>query len=71
MYICIHVYTKYIICIYAKITIIPKPEGRDFGGSLTQPQFKVTSAEVAVICPAFFRSPLSARELPVFESSTR
>ena len=35
-----------------RITIIPKPELRGFGGdSLTKPPFGVTSAEVAIICP--------------------
>ena len=35
-----------------QITIIPKPELRRFwGDSLTKPQFKVTSAEVVIICP--------------------
>ena len=36
-----------------QITIIPKPEFvGDFGGiSLTKAPFKVTSAEVAIICP--------------------
>ena len=34
-------------------SIIPKPELRGFGGdSLTKPPFKVTSAEVVIICPA-------------------
>ena len=35
-----------------QITIIPKPELRGFfGDSHTKPPFKVTSAEVAIICP--------------------
>ena len=35
-----------------QISIIPKPELRGFGGdSLTKPPFKVTSAEVVIICP--------------------
>ena len=35
-----------------QISIIPKPELRAFGGnSLTKPPFKVTSAEVVIICP--------------------
>ena len=34
-----------------QINIIPKPELRGFGGdSLTKPPFKVTSAEVVIIC---------------------
>ena len=33
------------------ISIIPKPELRGFwGDSLTKPPFKVTSAEVVIIC---------------------
>ena len=37
-----------------QITIIPTPELRGFwGDSLTKPPFGVTSAEVAIICPAF------------------
>ena len=37
-----------------QITIIPKPELRGFwGDSLTKPPFGVTSAEVAIICPAW------------------
>ncbi len=41
-------------CMYisGQISIIPKPELRGFwGDSLTKPQFKVTSAEVVIICP--------------------
>ena len=35
-----------------QIRIFPKPELRGYwGDSLTQPQFKVTSAEVVIICP--------------------
>ena len=35
-----------------QISIIPKPELRGFlGDSLTKPPFKVTSAEVVIICP--------------------
>ena len=35
-----------------QITIIPKPELNVFGrNSLTKPQFKVTLAEVVIICP--------------------
>ena len=35
-----------------QISIIPKPELRGFGGdSLTKPPFKVTSAEVVILCP--------------------
>ena len=35
-----------------QISIIPKAELRGFGGdSLTKPPFKVTSAEVVIICP--------------------
>ena len=35
-----------------QISIIPKPELRGFwGNSLTKPPFKVTSAEVVIICP--------------------
>ena len=34
------------------ISIFPKPELRGYwGDSLTKPQFKVTSAEVVIICP--------------------
>ena len=40
--------------ISGQITTIPKPELRGFGGdSLTKPAFKVTSAEVAIICPEY------------------
>ena len=35
-----------------QISILPKPELRGFwGDSLTKPPFRVTSAEVAIICP--------------------
>ena len=35
-----------------QISIIPRPELRGFwGDSLTKPPFKVTSAEVVIICP--------------------
>ena len=38
-----------------QITTIPKPELRGFwGDSLTKLPFKVTSAEVAIICPDGF-----------------
>ena len=38
--------------ISGQISIVPKPELRGFGGdSLTKPPFKVTSAEVVIICP--------------------
>ena len=38
-----------------QITIIPKPELRGFyGDPITKPQSKVTSAEVAIICPDLF-----------------
>ena len=38
--------------ISGQISIIPKPELRDFwGDSPTKPPFKVTSAEVAIVCP--------------------
>ena len=41
--------------ITGQISIIPKPELRGFGGSslinLIKPPFKVTSAEVVIICP--------------------
>ena len=41
--------------ISGQISIIPKPELRGFGGdSLTKPQFKVTSAEVVIICPEIY-----------------
>ena len=42
--------------ISGQISIIPKPELRGFGGdSLTKPQFKVTSADVVIICPDIFQ----------------
>ena len=38
-----------------QISIIPKPELRGFwGSSLTKPQFRVTSADVVIICPDYF-----------------
>ena len=41
-----------LLSVSGQISIIPKPELRGFlGGSLTKPSFKVTSAEVVVICP--------------------
>ena len=44
---CLHLHVS------GQITIIPKPELRGFwGDSLTKPPFGVTSAEVAIICPA-------------------
>ena len=43
--------------ISGQISIIPKPELRAFGGnSLTKPPFKVTSAEVVIICPDIYIS---------------
>ena len=37
--------------IWANFCIIPKPELRGFwGDSLTKPPFKMTSAEVVIIC---------------------
>ena len=37
-----------------QISIIPKPEVRGFwGSSLTKPPFRVTSADVVIICPDF------------------
>ena len=46
------IYTIYYHQYTWQITIIPKPELRWFwGDSLTKPPFRVTSAEVAIICP--------------------
>ncbi len=40
-----------------QISIIPKPELRGFwGSSLTKPPFRVTSADVVIICPESFQS---------------
>ena len=40
-----------------QISIIPKPELRGFwGSSLIKPPFRVTSADVAIICPDVFFS---------------
>ena len=37
-----------------QISIIPKPELRGFwGSSLIKPPFRVTSAEVVIICPEY------------------
>ena len=47
------------ICTYlyisGQISIIPKPELRGFwGSSLTKPPFRVTSADVVIICPDIY-----------------
>ena len=50
--VCVCVCT-YLIYIYisGQISIIPKPELRGFwGGSLIKPPFRVTSADVVIIC---------------------
>ena len=42
-----------------QISIIPKPEVRGFwGSSLTKPSFRVTSADVVIICPEKSKKPL-------------
>ena len=41
-----------------QISIIPKPELRGFwGSSLIKPPFRVTSADVAIICPDHWDNP--------------
>ena len=41
-----------------QISIIPKPELRGFwGSSLTKPPFRVTSADVVIICPVYMKNP--------------
>ena len=43
-----------------QISIIPKPELRGFwGSSLIKPPFRVTSADVVIICPDRLFTPLS------------
>ena len=43
----------YKLLLSGQISIIPKPELRGFGGSsLIKPPFRVTSADVVIICPA-------------------
>ena len=40
------------IHVSGQISIIPKPELREFwGSSLIKPPFRVTSADVVIICP--------------------
>ena len=42
--------------ISGQIRIIPKPESTGFwGSSLTKPPFRVTSADVVIICPDYIR----------------
>ena len=53
-----------------QITIIPKPELRGFwGSSLIKPPFRVTSAEVVIICPEpsqiWNLQVSSSRDLPI------
>ena len=47
------VYTVIVMLIFSgQISIIPKPELKGFlGSSLIKPPFRVTSADVVIICP--------------------
>ena len=48
---CVSYHKLYTYKISRQISIIPKPELRGcWGDSPTKPQFKVTSAEVVIIC---------------------
>ena len=49
--------SKLCVCVFlsGQINIIPKPELRVFwGSSLIKPPFRVTSADVVIICPDFY-----------------
>ena len=45
----------YLVYLSGQISIIPKPELRGFwGSSLIKPPFRVTSADVVIICPDLY-----------------